>query len=186
MRYTHAKFLLSILTLFLLVGCASNTGSGEFTGSHTGAETPEEFIQNEEIVVVTQSAVQFGILALHKGNTDQAAALVKYLDSIIGTASTDRSADAASLVAEVRSGLTGAQLSRLESELATADHYISGKLDNGTLQDPATYSAQSFLTWVRDAAEWSSKGYDYDIVCLHGIALGHHGHNANKGIRFNF
>jgi hypothetical protein len=186
MKNPVIRFLLPLTLVLLLASCASNQSDGPFTESHTGAENSEEFIQDVEIETTARAAVQFAILALHEGNTEAATALKDYLDSLLPTLPAGPEVQPEALMAQVKSELTAAQQARLADELAAADRHLSGKLANGSIVDSLQFfTGAAFVSWMREAAEWSANGYNYDIVCSHGIALDDHRHNAGTGIRID-
>lgn len=139
-----------------------------------------------KIETTSRAAVQFAILALHEGNPEAANALKEYLDTLLGSLAAGPEVQPEALMAQVKLELNATQQSRLAGELAEADRHLSGKLANGSIVDKLQfYTAAACLSWMREAAEWSANGYNFDIVCAHGIALDDHRHNAGTGIRID-
>lgn len=175
--------LFPLLLLFFLVGCASITPDQAFTGSHTGAVNSEEFIQDEEIDVMICAAVHFAILALHEEDTESATELMNYLDGILLEFSVGAKVEPTVLLAQFKQDLNAQQKQRLNAELVAIERHIVGKLANNSIIDlHYSYTTQDFLTWMRDAAKWSSNGYNYDIVCVAGIAKDNHLHSWPNAI----
>jgi hypothetical protein len=170
--------LFSLLSLFFLVGCVSYNDEQQYTGSHTGAANSEEFIQDEEIDVMICAAVHFAILALHEEDTESATELMNYLDGILLEFSVGAKVEPTVLLTQLKQDLNAQQRQRLEAELVAIERHIVGKLANNSIIDlNYLYSTQEFLTWMRDAAKWSSNGYTHDIVCVAGIAKDNHLHS---------
>lgn len=181
--YITCPLLLALL--LSLAGCA-NTNSSENLGPLTRSESPEDFLQNEEIVVAARAAVQFAVMELHKENPNAATQKAELLNSILPKASTGKLASAATITAEVKKSLNKKQATALSAEFDTAEQYIAAKLANNTIANvDELFSAQEYLTWIHAAAIKSAEGYNTDIICPHGIALGDHEHNSTDGIRIN-
>lgn len=175
--------LFPLLSLFFLVGCAINTTDQSFTGSHTGAVNSEEFIQDEEIDVMICAAVHFAILALHEEDTESATELMNYLDGILLEFSVGAKVEPTVLLAQFKQDLNTQQKQRLDTELVAIERHIVGKLANNSIIDlHYSYTTQEFLTWMRDAAKWSSNGYTHDIVCVAGIAKDNHLHSRPNAV----
>jgi hypothetical protein len=175
--------LFSLLSLFFLVGCASYNAEQQYTGSHTGAVNSEEFIQDEEIDVMICAAVHFAILALHEEDTESATELMNYLDGILLEFSVGAKVESTVLLVQLKQDLNAQQRQRLDAELVAIERHIVGKLANNSIIDlHYSYTTQDFLTWMRDAAKWSSNGYTHDIVCVAGIAKDNHRHSRPNAI----
>ena len=160
--------LFPLLSLFFLVGCAINTANKSFTGSNTGAVNSEEFIQDEEIDVMICAAVHFAILALHEEDTESATESMNYLDSILLELSVGAKVEPTVLLAQFKQDLNAQQRQRLDAELVAIERNIVGKLANNSIIDlNYLYTTKEFLTWMRDAAKWSSNGYTNDLSLIH-------------------
>lgn len=177
---------LALVSLLLVSSCATGRDDGPYTGSHTGAKDSADFIENVKIQTTARAAVQFAVLALHEGKPEAATSLKDDLDAILGALSVGPEVRPEALLSQVKRELSAAQQARLAEELAEADRHLSGKLANGSIVDVLqSYTAADCLAWMREAAEWSANGYNFDIVCSHGIALDHHRHNPGTGIRID-
>lgn len=186
MKFPAVRSLFVLFSSAFLASCASGPSDEPFRGSHTGAKDSVEFIEDTEIETTARAAIQFGILALHENQPEAAVAVRDYLDSLLPGFPAGPEVAPDRLLAQLKSELSAPQQSRLADELAVAERHLSGKLANGSIVDVLqSYTAATALGWMREAADWSANGYNFDIVCSHGIALDDHRHNAGTGIRID-